>query len=112
MLTWLVLLPLVLPGSASALPECCRKNGKHHCIMATPAAATSAPALTTIKAKCPCCPAMAPGTQARAGTISIAAAVFADLVRHTAVSPQVEAKYRISHDRARQKRGPPSLLLT
>jgi hypothetical protein len=111
LITWLVVLPLLLPSAESVLPECCRRNGKHHCVMVTAESANAAPAFTTIKAKCPYCPAIAISTQAHAGTISMSAAIFAGLVQHPAVSPQIEASYRISHDRARQKRGPPSSLL-
>jgi len=108
---WLLVLPLVLPSSESMLPECCRRNGKHHCMMGTTESTNSSSALTAIQAKCPYSPVTGVSTQARAGTITTAAAIFAGLVQHPAVSPQVEASYRISYDRARQKRGPPSSLL-
>jgi hypothetical protein len=38
------------------------------------------------------------------------ASVLASLVTHPAGVAQTESKWRISHDRSRQKRGPPSLL--
>jgi hypothetical protein len=41
----------------------------------------------------------------------VTASAFAELVHHPAVHEQTHAKYRISRDRSRQKRGPPSLIL-
>ena len=41
---------------------------------------------------------------------STAGAVFAGIMQHASVAPQVEAQLRVSFDRARQKRGPPTLL--
>ncbi len=38
-------------------------------------------------------------------------AVFAGLVAHPAVAPQTESKLRISRNRSRQKRGPPTIFL-
>lgn len=109
---WLVVLPLLLPSADAFLPECCRKNGKHHCMLAGGRSSAASPTITSAKGKCPLCPTMAANSsQAHAGAPAAAAAIFAGLVRHPAVSPQVEAGYRISRHRARQKRGPPSSLL-
>jgi hypothetical protein len=111
--SWLIVLPMVLPSAAASLPACCRKNGKHRCVMTAGAeSSASGPVLTGITAKCPCCPTATMGTQTQFSTPGLSAAIFAGLVRHPAVSPQVEASYRISHDRARQKRGPPSFILS
>jgi len=41
---------------------------------------------------------------------STARTVFAGIMRHASVAPQAEAQLRVSFDRARQKRGPPTLL--
>lgn len=38
-----------------------------------------------------------------------AQAIFAELIAHPAVAAQTESKLRISRNRSRQKRGPPSL---
>ena len=105
--TWALMLPLLLPSAGAATPECCRRTGKHHCIMAGERSTDPGTSINTIKARCPYCPTMGSSTQAHAGSPGTSSAIFAGLVRHPAVSPQVEATYRISHDRARQKRGPP-----
>lgn len=41
---------------------------------------------------------------------STAGAVFAGITQHASVAPQAEAQLRVSFDRARQKRGPPTFL--
>jgi hypothetical protein len=109
---WLIILPAVAASPESNLPACCRRNGKHHCSMHEKNA-TQGHAFSAIAEKCPRCP--------QSGTASplpfscsptLGSAVFAGLVSHPAVSPQTEASYRISYDRSRQKRGPPSLILS
>lgn len=102
----------VLPAFATpnlTVPACCRKNGQHHCMMAQPGA--SGPAVSSIAAKCPCFPRATVASQAQSVAASNSSAIFAGLVRHPAGSPQSEAACRISYDRSRQKRGPPSLIL-
>lgn len=63
--------------------------------------------LTAIGEKCPCFPR---ATAVTGSTVTFASGVFlfyAEALSHPACFSQVEAQYRISFDRARQKRGPP-----
>ncbi|MGH9652404.1 MAG: hypothetical protein ACRD6B_02945 [Bryobacteraceae bacterium] len=69
------------------------------------------PVIATAAPQCPYWHhASTAATQARFFAPSVHQAVFAGLTHHPAVSPQTQAAYRISYDRSRQKRGPPSLL--
>jgi hypothetical protein len=107
--------PLIAPALAgppdeSSLPACCRRNGAHHCDMAGITVAVSSRS-QSVAAKCPCCPfgrvaLMLPHafTALSAPPTAVLAAGPAILVR------DAEAGYRISADRTRQKRGPPTLL--
>ncbi len=96
-LFFLVSFPLISPlfaltgGPQANLPACCRRNGAHHCMgtMRMPDSADQ-----TIK--------LAPPA---------AALLFAEVVGHPAVRPQVQARARVSLDRSRHKRGPPVTLL-
>jgi hypothetical protein len=109
-------LPLVAPAFASApdestLPACCRRNGEHHCVMPGMVTANVPPRYRSVSAKCPVAPfagiaLMLPHVFAAhtAPASVIPAASPAALVR------EAEAGYRISFERARQKRGPPALL--
>ena len=109
-------LSLIAPALASTnisdkhLPACCRRNGAHHCTMLSEPT-SSAPALSAIPQHCPAYPAFV--IQARHGdwAFQATALVFAELVSHPAVRPQVHACARISRDRARHMRGPPVELL-
>jgi hypothetical protein len=103
--SWMLILPaLASTTETSNTPACCRNNGKHHCQM------KPTTGFTAVGEKCPYSahslgvPNIAtfrPGTSQ---------SVFAGLIAHPAGSPQTEAGYRASHYRAKQKRGPPSLL--
>jgi hypothetical protein len=109
-LLMLFMLPFAMPlygatAEQASVPVCCRRSGTHHCMMA------SHSSNRVIGQKCPyhifppatmVVPTFAPST---------AASVFAGVVRHPVVTPQVEARQRVSFDRSRQKRGPPALSL-
>ena len=91
----------------SSLPACCRRNGKHHCMMATMMMG-EIPGHLVIAEKCPYSPyaglaVMLPhafATNVLRANVRCAAVLAAPV-------PQAEAGYRISFHRSRQKRGPP-----
>jgi hypothetical protein len=108
------LLPLLsgfLETSAAeaSLPACCRRGGQHHCDLIADESSDKKGSLA-IREKCPYSPVAVSIVVLPSFAPSPAAAIFAGVMRHTAVSPQTDALRRISFDRARQKRGPPSLL--
>jgi hypothetical protein len=61
--------------------------------------------------KCPYCPIAMAVAHRSTFVPPTAQAVFAGLVAHPAVAAQTESKLRISHNRSRQKRGPPAIFL-
>ncbi len=93
-------------GAQTQLPICCRRGGMHHCVEmeAMDAASGGAPA---VRMTCPAFPRMA--AQAHTGVWSFDGRSKASthLSVQLALAGQVEAGYRISSGRARQKRGPP-----
>ena len=98
-----------IADAGSKLPSCCKKGGTHHCSMDTDAA-PSGPSVKSIAAKCPFYPAGATASFViKAGAPSETRIVFASVLIHPAGAAQAEAQYRISFDRASQKRGPPAL---
>jgi hypothetical protein len=114
------LLPIVSPLFAAMpdeanLPACCRRNGKHHCMMtaATQSAANQAPRLqsVTMHEKCPCAFLLAQSPAHLNFTHDEAEVIYAGVVSHPACQAQTEARRRISFDRSRHKRGPPVDLL-
>jgi hypothetical protein len=111
-------LPLITPllalsaTSEANLPACCRRNGKHHCAMSMAEQsrmADSGPRFQAPPERCPYCPAqIVSASHNNIFAPRIAQAIFAGIVSHAAVIPQVESWHRISRERSRHKRGPPS----
>lgn len=102
-------LPLFGANAAEAqLPVCCRRNGKHHCEMAREVAPRKV-SLGTVGEKCPYSIAPPATVVLPPYAPPASASIFAGIARHPAVAAQVEAQFRISFDRARQKRGPPRI---
>lgn len=112
--------PLVHAASSdpeSDLPACCRRNGKHHCAMMDRylrEKSSGAPVFTLPPQHCPMYPQhrgmMFPRSPFAFAVIPAAGADWAGLREHPACHAQTEARYRISCDRTRLKRGPPACL--
>jgi hypothetical protein len=100
------------PKSEANLPACCRRNGKHHCMMAMAERtkpASDKPEFGALPEKCPYSPVALLGTtHPTAFTLPTGQMVYAELVSHPCGTAQTESKLRISRDRARGKRGPPA----
>jgi len=97
----------------SSVPACCRKNGAHHCQGNTTEHAGASKQGIQIGAlgqKCPYSPRAVAATHPTLLAPGTSAAVIAAIVSHPTGIAQTESKRRISQDRSRQKRGPPSLL--
>lgn len=97
----------------SSVPVCCRKGGRHHCLMnmsERPGAHEDATQIGGPIDKCPYCPGAIPSLHPNFFGPPTSAAVFTSLVSHPAGVAQTESKRRISCDRSRQKRGPPAPL--
>jgi hypothetical protein len=103
-------LPLFGANAAEAeLPVCCRRNGKHHCEMMREMAAQQGSSMSTVGERCPYSFAPPAIVVPAVYAPSASASIFAGIVRHPAAAAQTEAQFRISFDRARQKRGPPNI---
>jgi len=105
-------LPMAAPLFAStenALPACCRRDGKHHCMgksMFQMDVGTS-PAISSAQTKCPHFPTILAVNRHSQLGLTTSTAVFAGIVSHPALSPQTQSNYRVSLARSHQKRGPP-----
>lgn len=98
--------------SGSNLPACCRRNGKHHCMLSAAAkyeGASAKPAFSAPLDKCPYAPAAISVSPHSTIGVSKSCVIYAEVVSHPSVHPQTESKRRISQDRSRTKRGPPTL---
>lgn len=100
------------PKSDTNLPACCRRSGKHHCMMSMAERAQSLdnkPRFEAPKDKCPYAPATVAVSHHPTDGVATASVIFAELVSHPSVRAQTESKRRIAQDRSRSKRGPPTL---
>jgi len=124
----LIGLPSVSPlfalgsGDDPSRPACCRRGGKHHCMLMDMEAGAASPGAVslgappagirltaaTVSERCPYGSQSVPGGLHPDWSLRSSAAIFAGVVAHPAVAAQTESKRRISADRSRQKRGPPS----
>jgi hypothetical protein len=96
----------------STVPACCRRDGKHQCLMQTSAPTfSSATAVFNTRERCPSFPKAITSAQNQQNALAAGARFYADLVSHPACTLQTEARYRIASDRSRHKRGPPVSLL-
>jgi hypothetical protein len=118
----LVGLPTITPlfalstGDDLSRPACCRRDGKHHCMLADmdmsgPSSNRAGFNAPSVSERCPYGAKSVPSTSHPDWSLDTAQAVFAGVVAHPAVAPQTESKRRVSSDRSRQKRGPPASLL-
>jgi hypothetical protein len=107
----LLIAPLLVPDDDANLPACCRRQGKHHCLMREADQALNRRlGFTSISEKCPCQPRVAcvvPSERLKPGA---GAGLFAEVVRHPKWAAQTEAHFRISSACGHPKRGPPTPL--
>ncbi|WP_348268730.1 hypothetical protein P8936_05770 [Edaphobacter paludis] len=114
-------LPLVSPlFTASAVdanvPVCCRRDGKHHCMMAKlaqrSASDTGQAHTVSIQETCPYNLFTVIAINLPFVSDEVQTAVSADTVSIRTNLPQTEAPFSLSPDRSHQKRGPPSPILS
>ena len=104
-------------GDAS-VPACCRRHGQHHCLMsdsersALQATGVAAPQFRAPAPKCPYQRQALRAVQQGQLVVPMSQVVSAALVSHPIGLAQTQSKWRVSRERARQKRGPPASLLS
>jgi hypothetical protein len=104
-----LILPILRADAASSLPSCCRRAGKHRCSMGSES--TSQEGLSPIQSKCSNYPAaMAIPGDWNVAFLKNSTSIGAFLLSYPCVAARMEAQYRVSFSRSRQKRGPPALL--
>jgi hypothetical protein len=116
----LLSLPLISPLFAlgaeadAGLPVCCRRDGKHHCdtmkqtLSDAGAARPAGQQAGVLHEKCPCYPVVLAAPHLDLSSDVSNSTTFAALITESACVAQTRTLRRISFDRSRQKRGPPS----
>ncbi|MDE1161837.1 MAG: hypothetical protein PW792_07805 [Acidobacteriaceae bacterium] len=104
------------PKSEANLPACCRRSGAHHCMMSMAERSqmlSNKPQFSALQGKCPYCPAnIVIGHQPSVLATLSAQPVFLRFISRDEVIAHAESNRRISRERSRYKRGPPSSLLS
>ena len=100
---------LLADDGQSNLPSCCRKHGKHGCAMKTAPKHNTA-SISNLATRCVVFPQKAelPASYNSAAALpSTSQALLC--YSHPTQQAQTQARFRIAHTRASQRRGPPSL---
>lgn len=110
-------LPLLAPlvaraqGAEDGVPACCRKSGRHHCMLTVDERGKVVNGNRIVRAPMTCCPmatlAVAPMPRGARMLPSAADVLYASLATQPLGTVQTECKRLISEERCRQKRGPP-----
>jgi hypothetical protein len=102
--------PIFFADANPDLPSCCRRTGMHHCSMGAPPVHG---ATLTKAMKCPLFPAASVTPLHNFAKLAVRAESVATLLAGLPAGiVQAEARYRVSFNRSRQKRGPPSPLFS
>jgi hypothetical protein len=114
-------LPFVSPllamtaRSEANLPACCRKHGKHHCMMSAverDGLNDGTPAFTAPLERCPYAPAAILGTHHPSKLASLSwQMIHADFATYAVGDADTRSKLHIACDRTHCKRGPPARFL-
>jgi hypothetical protein len=104
--SWMLSLPFFTPDAENNLPPCCRRTGRHHCMMQLMEQQHVHFGMVT--EKCPYLPVAYVALHSGSSVPADAEAFYAGVLSHPAGAPQTEARYRVAFSRSRQKRGPPS----
>jgi hypothetical protein len=111
MFSWMLIAPLFTPDAEASLPACCRRNGKHHCMMhMMERLGGNEKSFTSVSEKCPSFPAGTCAVHSPSFKPEAGEQFYAQIVSHPACVAQTEALSRIAFLRSHQKRGPPSPL--
>jgi hypothetical protein len=108
---WTLIAPVFWPGADANLPPCCRRNGKHHCMMRMMGQlGGKGKGFTSVSEKCPCEPASTCAVYSPVFKPEAGKPFYTQVVRRPAPAPRTEVLYRIAFLRSHPKRGPPTPL--
>jgi hypothetical protein len=108
---WTLIAPIFGTGAGANLPACCRRDGKHHCMMRRmQQLGGSQKGISSVTEKCPCQPASTCAVHSPVFKPEAGKRFCAQVPRHPVLAPGTEALSNISFLRSHPKRGPPSPL--
>jgi hypothetical protein len=106
--SWMLIAPLLAPDAEAALPPCCRRHGKHHCMMqrllATSGKLGGPPAL---QEPCPCQPFGGGAVQSRVYTTPASHLFEAGFIQPASLPERSRTPRSIAVLDVHPRRGPP-----
>ncbi len=109
--SWQFAAPAFSPDAEANLPPCCRRHGKHHCMMSRMVRQESGhPAFTRVTEKCPYGPASVTAAHTSAYQPRADSSFYTGSGSQSAVAPPTAPFAVNTFLRGHQKRGPPFLL--
>jgi hypothetical protein len=106
----MLMAPLFASDPESNLPPCCRRHGKHRCMMQGMQGSDGRPGFAAVREKCPCFPAGTVAVQSVQFAPGLGCFSYAAARTETLIAPQTQPGLRSVFLRSHPKRGPPSLL--
>lgn len=110
--SWMLILPMFAPDAEANLPPCCRRNGKHHCMMRMMQRPSGhEKRLGTASEKCPYLPVSTCAVYSQTFKPECGEIASIEVVRPVPSAPQQESLRSAFLLRSHQKRGPPAPLV-
>jgi hypothetical protein len=111
MFSWSLIAPIFGPGADANLPPCCRRNGKHRCMMRMMhQPGGNRKGFTSVTEKCPCQPASTCAVYSPVFKPETGSRFCGQVIRRPACAPLAEGVRCIPFLRSYPKRGPPTPL--
>jgi hypothetical protein len=108
--SWMLMAPLFAPDAEAALPPCCRRHGKHHCMMQRLLAMSGQPGgPAAVQERCPCQPSGGGAVQSRMYAAVAARRLQTGLAQPARLPERRETPHQSFFIRNHPKRGPPIL---
>jgi|ERR1039458_4708345 hypothetical protein len=108
--SWMLIAPAFGPDAGANLPPCCRRNGKHHCMMRMEQFSGKREGFTAVSEKCPCLPATTCAVYSQIFHPKIKQQFEAEVTRQPVRLAPTVALHQLCFLRGNPKRGPPSSL--
>jgi hypothetical protein len=106
----MLIAPIFGPDAESSLPPCCRRHGKHHCMMQRLLALSGAPGgPPAVQEHCPCQPGASGVIYSRAYAAEVPRRLQTGTVQPAALPEPNEPRRQPAFFDSFPKRGPPSL---
>jgi hypothetical protein len=109
--SWMLIAPIFGPDAEASLPPCCRRHGKHHCIMQRLLALSGVPGGPPVVHECcPCQPCGGGAAHSRVYTTDALRRLQAVTVQPASLQERSQTTRQPAFFDSHPKRGPPTNL--